>query len=59
MTTHISESLKKTQNNIDKWSNFVLSSHIDPIGDPNDVLCLSIFVCILCMHGVSGTYPTW
>ena len=43
-----------------KWRlNFVLSSHIDPIGNQNDVQYLSIFVHILCIFGtryqVQGT----
>ena len=36
---------------------FVLSSHIDLIGDSN-VKCLSIFVHILSMFGPLGTVPT-
>ena len=36
-----------TQNHFRNWSIFVLSSHIDPIGEQNDVQYLSIFYNIL------------
>ena len=39
--------------------NFVLSSHIDPTCDQRDVHCLSIFVHISNVLGISGTVPTY
>ena len=43
-----------------KWRlNFVLSCHIDPIGDRNDVQYLSISVDILFIFSISGSVPTF
>ena len=56
---------KKTQNNrgtqikVKQLSIFVLSSHLDPIGDHNDVHHLSVLINILCIVGISfGIVPT-
>ena len=35
---------RATQINAEKLSSFVLSSHLDPIGEQNDVLLVSVFV---------------
>ena len=43
-----------------KWRlNFVLGSHLDLMGDQNDVPQLSIFVIILCISSVFRTAPTY
>ena len=44
-----------TQNQFEKWSNLVLNSHLDLIGDKNDVQHLSI----CCMFGTNGAVPTY
>ena len=42
-----------------KWPlSFVLSSHVDPIGEQIDVQYLSTSVNVLCMFGISGTVHT-
>ena len=38
---------------------FVLSSHIDPVADRNDVQCLLIFVNVLRKFGIWGTVRTY
>ena len=47
-----------TQFHTEKGSNLILSCHLDPIGDQNDVQYLSIFATILFIIGISGTVPT-
>ena len=42
-----------TQFHVDKWSNFVLSSHLDPIGDQK---YFPIIGNILCIFAISGRY---
>ena len=54
------ESIKGTWNaKTFKWGlSFVLSSHLDPIGEQNDVPFLSIFFDILCAFAAFGSVPT-
>ena len=55
------ESTKSTRNSqpFNKWSSFVLSSHLDPICNQHDIQYLLMFVNLLCICCMSGTVPTY
>ena len=51
---------RRVTNRQSRWRlNFVLSSHIDPIGEQNNVQYMSIFVNMWFIFGISGNVPTY